>query len=143
MPIKHIESTYYYHVPVLTSLCSSYLEHSNIFASSCPNAPTCTLGHVVWLNTPWKRRVCDDLQPQTWVAQILHESYDESNGGTSFSGDELADGRVLCRVANAIAWGSVETIHQDESITSQVSLLLLHPSKTREDTRRALFREES
>lgn len=58
------------------------------------------------------------LFPQTWIAQILHENGGDANDDEeelNLSGDVLLDGRVLCRVANAIAPGTVEVIHQDKS----------------------------
>eukprot|EP00752_Nemacystus_decipiens_P006897 g6195.t1 len=47
---------------------------------------------------------------QTWIAQILHETGEDANDddATNSSSDVLLDGRVLCRVANAIAPGTVE-----------------------------------
>lgn len=59
---------------------------------------------------------------QAWVAQILDNSGTGENGGLLFSDDGLANGRVLCQVANAIAPGAVEVIHKDESDTSNVSI---------------------
>lgn len=55
--------------------------------------------------------------PQTWIAQILHETGEDANEDveTDLSSDVLLDGRVLCRVANAIAPGTVEVIHQEKS----------------------------
>eukprot|EP00903_Cladosiphon_okamuranus_P013712 g12768.t1 len=54
---------------------------------------------------------------QTWITQILHENGGDVNEDErfSFSSDVLLDGRVLCRVANAIVPGTVEVIHQDKS----------------------------
>lgn len=64
---------------------------------------------------------CAHLPPpfpfrQTWIAQILHENFEDMSDDDVFlSNGGLTDGRVLCRVANAIAPGSVKMIHQDRS----------------------------
>lgn len=62
--------------------------------------------------------------PQTWIAQILHETGEDANDGdeTNLSSDVLLDGRVLCRVANAIAPGTVEVILQEKSMNVRARL---------------------
>lgn len=57
---------------------------------------------------------------QAWIAQVLDDSDTDAIGGL-ISDDGVANGRVLCQVANAIAPGAVEFIYQDESDTSNVS----------------------
>ncbi|CAM9515400.1 unnamed protein product [Ectocarpus sp. 6 AP-2014] len=53
---------------------------------------------------------------QTWIEQILHENFEDMSDDDVFlSNGGLTDGRVLCRVANSIAPGSVKRIHEDRS----------------------------
>ncbi|CAN0075833.1 unnamed protein product [Scytosiphon promiscuus] len=53
---------------------------------------------------------------QTWITQILHENGENlsDDGNETLSTDVLLNGRVLCRVANGIAAGSVEAVFEDE-----------------------------
>lgn len=54
---------------------------------------------------------------QMWIAKILIKNCENTNTeyDVEMSKGVLVDGRVLCRVANIIASGSVETIYQDRS----------------------------
>lgn len=51
---------------------------------------------------------------QAWVARILLKYGEDTNTEHDFEMTKLLDGRALCRVANTIMPGSVETIHHDK-----------------------------
>lgn len=77
------------------------------------------------------------LQLQTWILQILHESSEDLKHDVGLTTSEsLIDGRILCRVVNEIASGSVKVISDVDTHESQVILLYMSHSLQRSCVRK-------
>lgn len=59
--------------------------------------------------------------------RVQHENHEDVSHELGSSPESLADGRILCRLVNSIAAGSVKVINGDESYASQASYCALVP----------------